>query len=47
MGEIATLYRQITLFYDSKSVRAKKTLANAKAEIIKQPIALTTMLLFW
>lgn len=32
MGEIATSDRQITLFYSSKSVRAKKTLAYAKAE---------------
>lgn len=32
MGEIATSDRQITLFYSSKSVRAKKTLAFAKAE---------------
>lgn len=32
MGEIATSKRQITLFYSSKSVRAKKTLAYAKAE---------------
>ena len=32
MGEIATSDRQITLFYSSKSVRAKQTLAHAKAE---------------
>lgn len=32
MGEIATSKRQITLFYSSKSVRAKQTLAYAKAE---------------
>jgi len=32
MGEIATSDRQITLFYNSKSVRAKQTLAYAKAE---------------
>lgn len=32
MGEIATSDRQITLFYSSKSNRAKKTLAYAKAE---------------
>ncbi|ARV06303.1 hypothetical protein BTO04_06120 [Polaribacter sp. SA4-10] len=32
MGEIATSEKQITLFYHSKSVRAKKTLAYAKAE---------------
>ncbi|KGL64274.1 arsenate reductase family protein [Polaribacter sp. Hel1_85] len=32
MGEIATSERQITLFYHSKSVRAKQTLAYAKAE---------------
>ncbi len=32
MGEIATSYRQITLFYSSNSIRAKKTLAYAKAE---------------
>jgi len=32
MGEIATSDRQITLFYSSKSIRAKKTLAYAKAE---------------
>lgn len=32
MGEIATSDRQITLFYSSKSVRAKQTLAYAKAE---------------
>lgn len=46
MGEIATSDRQITLFYSSKSVRAKQTLAYAKAEglaiqtidILKTPI---------
>jgi len=32
MAEIATSDRQITLFYSSKSVRAKQTLAYAKAE---------------
>lgn len=32
MGEIATSDRQITLFYSSKSVRAKQTLAYARAE---------------
>lgn len=32
MGEIATSNRQITLFYSSTSVRAKQTLAYAKAE---------------
>ena len=32
MGEIATSDRQITIFYHSKSVRAKQTLAYAKAE---------------
>ncbi|AUC86649.1 hypothetical protein CW731_04745 [Polaribacter sp. ALD11] len=32
MGEIATSNRQITLFYSSKSVRAKQTLAYVKAE---------------
>ncbi|MBC8770254.1 hypothetical protein H4O18_19800 [Arenibacter sp. BSSL-BM3] len=32
MGEIATSERQITLFYSSKSTRAKQTLAYAKAE---------------
>jgi arsenate reductase len=32
MGEIATSKRQITLYYSSKSVRAKQTLAYAKAE---------------
>ncbi len=32
MGEIATTDRQITLFYSSKSVRAKQTLVYAKAE---------------
>ena len=32
MGEIATSNRQITLFYSSKSIRAKQTLAYAKAE---------------
>ncbi|WP_179320101.1 arsenate reductase family protein [Winogradskyella helgolandensis] len=32
MGEIATSRRQITLFYSSKSIRAKQTLAYAKAE---------------
>lgn len=32
MGEIATSDRQITLYYSSKSNRAKKTLAYAKAE---------------
>ena len=32
MGEIATSNRQITLFYSSNSIRAKKTLAYAKAK---------------
>jgi arsenate reductase len=32
MGEIATSKHQITLFYNSESVRAKQTLAYAKAE---------------
>lgn len=32
MGEIATSDRQITLFYSSKSKRAKQTLAYAKTE---------------
>ena len=32
MGEIATSEKQITLFCSSKSVRAKQTLAYAKAE---------------
>lgn len=32
MGEIATSERQITLFYNSESIRAKQTLAYAKAE---------------
>lgn len=32
MGEIATSQRQITIFYSSQSIRAKKTLAYAKAE---------------
>ena len=32
MGEIATSERQITLYYSSKSSRAKQTLAYAKAE---------------
>jgi arsenate reductase len=32
MGEIAISNRQITLFYSSKSIRAKQTLAYAKAE---------------
>jgi arsenate reductase len=32
MGEIATSERQITLFYSSKSKRAKQTLAYARAE---------------
>lgn len=32
MGEIATSDKQITLFYSSKSIRAKKALAYAKAE---------------
>ncbi len=31
MGEIATSKRQITLFYNSNSVRAKKTIAFARA----------------
>lgn len=32
MGQIATLNRQITLFYNSKSVRARKTLAYARVK---------------
>lgn len=32
MGEIATSERQITLFFNSSSIRAKQTLAHAKAE---------------
>jgi arsenate reductase len=32
MGEIATSHRQITLFYNSNSSRARQTLAYAKAE---------------
>lgn len=32
MGEIATSKRQITIFCDPNSIRAKKTLAHAKAE---------------
>lgn len=32
MGEIATSDRMITLFYNSQSTRAKKTLAYAKSE---------------
>jgi arsenate reductase len=32
MGEIATSKRQITLFYNSNSIRAKKTIAFASAE---------------
>jgi arsenate reductase len=32
MGEIATSNRQITLYFNTKSVRAKQTLAYAKAE---------------
>jgi arsenate reductase len=35
MGEIARSNRQITLFYSSKSERAKQTLAYAKAEGLK------------
>jgi len=46
MGEIATSERQITLFYNSKSKRAKQTLAYAQTEglpiqkidILKTPI---------
>ncbi len=46
MGEIATSDRMITIFYSSKSERAKKTLAYARAEglpieeidILKTPI---------
>ena len=34
MGEIATSNRQITLYYSSKSIRAKQTLAYAKAEVL-------------
>ncbi|WP_111707663.1 arsenate reductase family protein [Lutibacter citreus] len=32
MGEISTSNRQITLYYSSKSIRAKQTLIYAKAE---------------
>ena len=32
MGEIATSDRQITLYYNASSIRARKTLALAKAE---------------
>jgi len=32
MGEIATSDRQVTLYNSSKSIRAKQTLAYAKAE---------------
>ncbi len=32
MGEIATSKRQITLFYNSNSIRAKQTLAYAKVQ---------------
>lgn len=35
MGEIATSNRQITLFYNSKSERAKQTLAYAKSQGLK------------
>ncbi|HCE53782.1 MAG TPA: hypothetical protein DER05_01810 [Lutibacter sp.] len=39
MGEIATSNRQITLYYIANSVRAKQTLAYAKAEgLAIQPI---------
>jgi arsenate reductase len=46
MGEIATSDRQITLFYNSKSIRAKQTLAYAKTkglpildiDILKNPL---------
>lgn len=46
MGEIATSERQITLFYNSKSKRAKQTLAYAKSaglpiqqiDILKTPL---------
>lgn len=46
MGEIATSERQITLYYNSNSTRAKKTFAYAKAEglpiqdidILKNPL---------
>ncbi|MGJ8548981.1 arsenate reductase family protein [Winogradskyella wichelsiae] len=46
MGEIATSNRQITLFYNSKSVRAKQTLTYAKAEgiIVKEVDLLKTKL---
>lgn len=35
MGEIATSNRQVTLFYNSDSLKAKKTLAYAKANRLK------------
>ncbi len=52
MGEIATSDRQITLFYSSKSTRAKQTLAYAKAEglpvqeidILKTPLTGTQII---
>ncbi len=46
MGEIATSEKQITLFYHSKSARAKQTLAYAKAEglaILEVDILKTTL----
>jgi arsenate reductase len=46
MGEIATSEKQITLFYNSKSGRAKQTLAYAKAEglaILEIDILKTTL----
>ncbi len=42
MGEIATSERQITLFFHSKSKRAKQTLAYARAEGL--PIHLVDMM---
>lgn len=46
MGEIATSDRQITLYYSSDSVRAKQTLAYAKAEgLAIQPIDILKTLL--
>jgi hypothetical protein len=40
MGEIASSDRMVSLFYNSSSNRAKQTLACARAEVMKQPIAL-------
>ncbi len=52
MGEIATSDRQITLYYSSKSSRAKQTLAYAKAEglpiheidLLKNPLTGTQLI---